>query len=103
MPTVVALAVLRGRVVDLEEELEQVAVGDPLRVEDDLDRLGVGAVVAVGRVRHVAARVSDARGDDAVELADQILHAPEAAAGEDCFLCSHVCVLLIVGFVVMLP
>ena len=46
---VVALAVLRRRVVDLEEELEQVAVRDLLGVEDDLDGLGV-AVVAVGRV-----------------------------------------------------
>jgi hypothetical protein len=36
---VVALAVLGGRVVDLEEELEQVPEGDPLGVEDDLDRL----------------------------------------------------------------
>ena len=48
---VVALPVERGRVVDLEEELQQVPVGDLLRVEDDLDGLGVGAVVAVGRVR----------------------------------------------------
>ena len=55
MPTVVALAVLRRRVVDLEEELEQLAIAEARRVEDDLDRLGVRAVVAVGRVRHVAA------------------------------------------------
>src|SRR5918996_3866890 len=38
---VVALAVLGGRVVDLEEELEDVSVGDAVGVEDDLDRLGV--------------------------------------------------------------
>ena len=47
---VVALAVLGRRVVDLEEELEDVPVGDALGVEDDLDRLGVTGMVAVGRV-----------------------------------------------------
>jgi hypothetical protein len=40
-PDVVALPVLGRRVVDLEEELQQVPVGDLVRVEDDLDRLGV--------------------------------------------------------------
>src|SRR6185369_1280765 len=58
---VVALAVLRRRVVDLEKELEQLPVRETLRVEDDLDRLGVRAVVAVRRVRDVAAAVADAR------------------------------------------
>jgi hypothetical protein len=82
-PDVVALAVQRGRVVDLEEELQQVPVGEPVRVEDDLDRLGVAAVVPVGRVRHVAAGVADPGRQDAGELADEILHAPETAAGED--------------------
>ena len=42
---VVALAVLGRRVVDLEEELEDVSVGDALGVEDDLDRLGVTRMV----------------------------------------------------------
>jgi hypothetical protein len=37
--------------VDLEEELQQLPEGDHLGVEDDLHRLGVVAVVAVGRVR----------------------------------------------------
>src|SRR4051794_34174105 len=80
---VVALAIPRRRVVDLEEELEDVAVGDLLRVEDDLDRLGMRAVVAVGRVGDVAAGVSDARRDDAGALAQQVLHSPEAAARQD--------------------
>ena len=42
-PDVVALPVAGARVVDLEEELQQVPVGDLLRVEDDLDGLGVAA------------------------------------------------------------
>src|SRR5574337_221520 len=80
---VVALSVARGRVVDLEEKLQQPAVADHRRVENDLDRFGMVAVVAIGGVGYVAAGVTDARGNDAGLLADQVLHAPEAAAGED--------------------
>jgi hypothetical protein len=47
---VVTLAVLRRRVVNLEEELEQVAVRELLGIEVDFDGFGVVAVVAVGRV-----------------------------------------------------
>ena len=36
--------------MDLEEELEDVPEGDPLRVEDDFDRLGVTGMVGIGRV-----------------------------------------------------
>ena len=53
------------------------------RIEDDLDRLGMRAVIAVRRMRHVAAAVADARRHDAGQLADQVLHAPEAAAREN--------------------
>src|SRR4051794_40159035 len=80
---VVALAIPGRRVVDLEEELEDVAVGDLLGVEDDLDSFGMRAVVAIGRVGNVAAGVSDARRDDAGTLAQQVLHPPEAAARQD--------------------
>ena len=80
---VVALAVLRRRIVDLEEELEEVAEAHLVGIEDDLDGLGVGAVLAVGGVGDVAARVADPGRDDAGHLADEVLHAPEAAAGED--------------------
>src|SRR5215813_9559800 len=73
-PDVVALPVQGGRVVDLE---------------GDLDRLGVAAVVAVGRVRHVTAGVADPGRYHAGELADQVLHAPETAAGEDGLLGRH--------------
>src|SRR3954451_100235 len=82
-PDVVALAVLGRRVVDLEEELQDVPIGDPLGVEDDLDRLGVPRMVPVRRVLVLAARVSDPGGNDAVPLAEQVLDAPEAAARED--------------------
>ena len=80
---VVALAVLRCRVVDLEEELQQRAVVGGGGVVDDFDGLGVRAVIAVGRVGDVAAGVADPGGDHTGLLADQVLHAPEAAAGEN--------------------
>ena len=50
------------------------------------------AVVAVGRVRDVAAGVADPRREHARPLADQILHPPEAPSGEDRLLdgCVHV-------------
>ena len=89
MPTIVALAVERGRIVDLEEEFQQLAIADLGGIEDDLDRLGVGAVIAIGGVRHVAAGVADAGRDHARVAADQILHAPEAAAGQNRAFCRH--------------
>jgi hypothetical protein len=58
-PDVVALTVQRGRVVDLEEELEQLAVRGLLGIEDDLDRLRVPVMFAVGRVRNIAPGVAD--------------------------------------------
>jgi hypothetical protein len=72
--------------VDLEEELEDVAVGDPCGIEDDLDGLGMPWVVGVGRVVVLPAGVADAGRDDAVALAQQLLDAPEATSGEDCCL-----------------
>src|SRR5580693_8990662 len=88
-PQVVALPVPRRRVVDLEEELQQVPVGDLVRVEGDLDRLGVAAVVPVGGVGHVTAGVTDSGRDHSGELADKVLYAPETAASEDGLLSRH--------------
>jgi hypothetical protein len=69
---VVALAVLGRRVVDLEEELEDVPVGDPRGIEDDLNGLGVAGMVGVGRVLVLAAGVADASGDHPVAVAKQL-------------------------------
>jgi hypothetical protein len=80
---VVALTVHRRRVVDLEEEREDVAVRGLRRVEDDLDSLGVTRVLTIGRVIVASARVADAGVQHARLAADQVLHAPEAAARED--------------------
>jgi hypothetical protein len=43
------------RPVDLEEVLEQVPVGEPLRVEDDFDHLGVAPGILLARVVTLAA------------------------------------------------
>ena len=80
---VVALTVLGRRVVDLKEELEDVPVGDPRGIEDDLDGLGVAGMATIRRVLILAAGVSDAGGDHPVALAKQLLHSPETAPGED--------------------
>src|SRR5215211_4153912 len=80
---VIPLAVQGRRVVDLEEELQQLAVGGHLRVEDDLDRLGVGPVVAVGGVCDVASRVAHPRRQDPWAPPDQVLHPPETPSGQD--------------------
>src|SRR6266403_852256 len=52
---VVALAIARRRVMDLEEELQQLAKAAPFRVEDDLDGFGVGSVMAIRRIRNITA------------------------------------------------
>ena len=89
---VVALPVLRRRVVDLEEELQQRPVVGLRGVVDDLDRLGVPGMVAVGGVGVLAAGVADPGRDHAGLLADQVLHAPEAAARQDRLLVvAHAC------------
>src|SRR3954453_5615481 len=80
---VVALAVLGRRVVDLEEELQDVPIGDALGVEDNLDRLGVPGMVPVGRVLVLSTGVSDPGGDDSIALTQQLLDAPEAPSRED--------------------
>src|ERR1700675_1155925 len=52
--SVVALTVARGGIVNLEEKFQQRPVADQLRIESDLDRLRMRAVMVVGRVRDIA-------------------------------------------------
>src|SRR5918996_553729 len=68
---VVALTVQRGRIADLEEKLQKPPKSDGLGIKDDLDRLGMRSVIAVGRVRYVAARIADPRRDHARVAAEQ--------------------------------
>ncbi len=70
----------------LEEELQQTAIDELLRIEEYFDRFGVAFVITVGRVSDFAARVSDSSRNDAREAAYQILHPPKTAASKDCTL-----------------
>ena len=73
----------RRRIVDLEEEFQDVPVARHCRVEDNLDPLGMRAVITIRGVRNIAARVTHTGRDDAGPLADQILHAPETSSCEN--------------------
>jgi hypothetical protein len=89
---VVALLVQRGRVVRLEEPLEQFAVADARRIERHLHDLGVArgaaAHVLVGRRLGGPARVAGNHVEHAVELFEHGFAAPEAAVAEGRnFLC----------------
>jgi hypothetical protein len=75
--------------VDLKEKLQQRSVIGLCRIESDFDRFGVSIVVAIGGVLHLAAGVADARRDHARLFADQVLHAPEATASQDCAFRRH--------------
>src|SRR5262245_131189 len=88
-PHVVALAIAGRRIVNLEEELQQFTKAEPIRIEDDLDGFCVGSMVAIRRIRNVTTRVADASGNDAITLADEILHAPETATREYRSFLSH--------------
>ena len=86
IPDVPTLPVQLRRIVLAPEDVEQLAVGDPLGVERDLHDLGmagrVRADVLVGRVPGVPAGVADARPADALELPERRLDTPEAAGAE---------------------
>src|SRR5918997_2302957 len=56
---IVALAIQRGWIVNLEEDLQNVTIADTCRVELDLYGLGVRSMVSIRRVWHVATRVPD--------------------------------------------
>jgi len=83
---VVALAHALGRVVRLPEHLDQLGVGDLLRIEHDANRLRVpgpaGADLLVGRVLGEPALVAHSGGDHAGDLPERTLLAPEAAKRE---------------------
>src|SRR3546814_18987025 len=68
--------------VDLEEVLQDAPVARLRCIEDDFDPLRMSAMIAVGRVRGVAASIADASRDNAGKLADQVLHPPEASPRE---------------------
>ena len=84
---VVALAVEGGGIVDGEEDVQQVGVGDASGVEGDADDLGMtgapGADLVVGGVGGGATGIAGDDIGDAEDLVEDGFEAPEAAAGED--------------------
>src|ERR1700730_825524 len=86
---VVTLTVQRARIVDLEKEFQQLSIADDLRIKGNFNGFRMIAVIAIGRVRHLAAGVAHPGGNHAGIAAQQILHTPEAAAGKDCPFCRN--------------
>src|SRR5690606_28983522 len=85
---VVALPIGGRRIVHPEEPpLEELGVRHLRRVEDDADGLGVPRParpdVLVGGLVRLAPGVADLGLENARDTAEDLLHAPEAPAGED--------------------
>ena len=78
-----ALAVELGRVVTLKKDREQLAIGNLVRIEFNLDCLGVTGLVRanflVTRVLGVAADIPNRRRGHAFYLPERVFHAPETA------------------------
>src|SRR5580704_12214368 len=94
---VISLAVLRCRIVNLEEEFQQLPITQLLWIENDFDRFGMTLVVAIRCIRNVASGVTDSRGNHARTAAQQILHAekqPPARTARSCSCDDAMCLLL---------
>ena len=88
-PAVIPLAIEGGRIVDLEEELQQLTIADLVTLKPNFNALGVGAMIAIGGVFDIAARVAHTCTQDPRQFADQILHAPKTAARQHCAFFCH--------------
>ena len=73
----------RGAYDGVGLELQQLPEADHLRIEDNLDGFGVVAMIAIGRVRHLASAIANPGRLHARNPAQQILHPPKAASGQD--------------------
>src|SRR6478672_4659433 len=75
-PHIMPLTIFRGRVVDLEEELEQPPIANFGGIKNDLDSFSVSSVITVGSVRDVSTGVPHPRRDHSVEPSNKVLHTP---------------------------
>src|ERR1043166_1678774 len=75
--------------VDRKKELEALSIAEAGGVENDLDGFGVPAMIAIGGIGSVAARGDHAPRNNAGTAPAQLLHAPEATAGENRALFGH--------------
>src|SRR4029453_2630082 len=76
-PDVVPLAIARGRIVNLEEELEDLPIADSSGIKDDLDCFSMSAMVAIGGIGCIAASVPNTRRENAIVAAKKALHPPK--------------------------
>src|SRR4026207_40754 len=53
-PHIISLTIFRGRVVNLEEELEQPPIANFAGIKNDLDSFGMSSVITVGSVRDIS-------------------------------------------------
>src|SRR3569623_415731 len=85
-----ALAVQRGWIVVIPENIEQFAVADAFRIKRDFHHFGVagrvGTHLFIGGVLHLAARITDPRRTHAGQTAKCLLDAPETASVESSLL-----------------
>src|SRR5882672_8504546 len=83
---VTKLAIANGRIDVDPENLQQFLISNALGVIHDLYRFGVsrpaGRYLLVGRTSEFAAGIPGGGRDDAFELVERRLHAPEATAGK---------------------
>ncbi len=83
---VVALTHALGWIVALPEHLEQIGVGNLRRIENDEDGFGMSGHTRthlfIGRVRRYPASIAGRGRDDARDLPERALGAPEATHGE---------------------
>jgi hypothetical protein len=70
--------------VNLEEELEQIAIADLTRVKDDLNRFCMRTVIPVGGMVDTTAGITHAGGNDSGQAPNELLHSPKATACEYC-------------------
>src|SRR5262249_57612030 len=88
-PDVVALAIARAWVVNLEEVLEDLSIADAGRIKGDLDCFGVSVMIAVGRVGAGAARVADPSRQNTIVAADEGLDTPQAGTNKNTGVLHH--------------
>src|SRR5580765_3872651 len=80
---IIALPVARRGIVNLKEDFQQFTIADFRRIKENLDPLGMLAVIAIGGVWDLAPGIADTGRDNAGIAPQQVLHSPEAAAGQN--------------------
>src|SRR6266545_836998 len=87
-PSVRALTVQRGGVMDGEEHVQQIPVGNDIRVKVDLHNFSMTCIAiangAIGGVVHVAAGITRLNTLDSLDLVINGFQTPEASPSQCC-------------------